>query len=107
MASGLHGENGLDPETTIFLINSYVSPILLYSLEILLPVSKEILQLELFQKKILKQVLSLPPYTNDKAIYMLSEVLPVKAQIQKRTPTLCNNICHQGSNSVEKQLAAR
>ena len=30
MASGLHGENGVDPETAIFLINSYVSPILLY-----------------------------------------------------------------------------
>ena len=88
MASGLHGENGVDPETAIYLINSYVSPILLYGLEILLPVSKEILQLELFQKKILKQMLSLPPNTNDKAIYMLSEVLPVKAQILRRYVTI-------------------
>jgi hypothetical protein len=37
MGAGLHGENGIDPETTISLLRTYVLPILYYGLEILLP----------------------------------------------------------------------
>ena len=37
MGVGLHGENGIDPETTISLLRTYVLPILYYGLEILLP----------------------------------------------------------------------
>jgi hypothetical protein len=36
MGVGLHGENGIDPETTISLLRTYVLPILYYGLEILL-----------------------------------------------------------------------
>ena len=88
MASGLHGENSVDPETAIFLINSYVSPILLYGLEILLPASKEILNSNSSRSS---QMFSLPTNTKDEAIYMLSDVLPGEAQIPKRTLTLYNN----------------
>jgi hypothetical protein len=31
MGVGLHGENGIDPETTISLLRTYVLPILYYS----------------------------------------------------------------------------
>jgi hypothetical protein len=34
MGVGLHGENGIDPETTISLLRTYVLPILYYGLEI-------------------------------------------------------------------------
>ena len=37
MAAGLHGENGLDPETSIQLIHTYVLPVLVYGLEVILP----------------------------------------------------------------------
>jgi hypothetical protein len=37
MGTGLHGENGLDPETSISLLKTYILPILTYGLEILLP----------------------------------------------------------------------
>ena len=36
MGSGLHGENGLDPET-IYLLQTYVLPVLVYGLEVVLP----------------------------------------------------------------------
>jgi hypothetical protein len=36
MASGLHGHNGLDPETALQLFKTYVLPISLYGMEILL-----------------------------------------------------------------------
>ena len=37
MGAGLHGENGLDPDTSIHLLQTYVIPILVYGLEVVLP----------------------------------------------------------------------
>jgi hypothetical protein len=41
----LHGENGIDPETSISLLRTYVLPILYYGLEILLPTGKIFMQI--------------------------------------------------------------
>ena len=60
MPVGLHGVNGLDPETSLHLIRIYVLPVLTYGLEIIIPGSKGIQTLELCQKKLLKRILSLP-----------------------------------------------
>ena len=40
MGTGLHGENGLDPETSISLLKTYILPILTYGLEIVIPKRK-------------------------------------------------------------------
>jgi hypothetical protein len=40
MGTGLHGENGLDPETSISLLKTYILPILTYGLEIEIPKGK-------------------------------------------------------------------
>ena len=37
MPSGLHGEHGLDPETAINLMQTYVLPVLIYGMEVVLP----------------------------------------------------------------------
>ena len=37
MASGVHRENGLDPETCAHLLQIYVLPMLVYGLEVILP----------------------------------------------------------------------
>ena len=37
LPAGLHGNNGLDPVTSLHLIKTFVIPTLLYSLEIVLP----------------------------------------------------------------------
>ena len=34
MSSGLHGENGLDPDTFIHLMPTYAMPVLMYGLEV-------------------------------------------------------------------------
>ena len=62
MGVGLHGENAIDPETSISLLRDYILPILYYGLEILLPTGKTLDQINIKYKKILKQILSL--YTN-------------------------------------------
>ena len=80
---------------------------LLYGLEIIQLNKSQLEQLELYQKKLVKQILSVPTYTPDAAVYILSGLLPVEAQIHKKKLTFFNNVCHQPENSIEKQLAVR
>jgi hypothetical protein len=46
IASGLHGKNGLDPETSLQLVKTYILPISLYGIEIILSGKTLIQQLE-------------------------------------------------------------
>jgi hypothetical protein len=50
MGSGFHGRNGLDPETIIFLIKTYVLPVLTYGIEIVLPSGKYMECLQMYFK---------------------------------------------------------
>jgi hypothetical protein len=42
MGTGLHGENGLDPETAMSMIRTFILPMLTYGLEIVLPKGKNL-----------------------------------------------------------------
>ena len=53
-------------------------------MELITPKGLALELLEKFQKKILKQLLSVPPNTPDPAIYILSGILPIEAQIHKK-----------------------
>ena len=88
MGVGLHGENGVDPETAITLLNSYVFPVLLYGLEVIVPTGKALTVLEMQYKRLLKQVLSLPMTVADAVIYLLSGALPVEAVIHRKILSL-------------------
>ena len=105
MSSGMHGHNGLDPETNLHLVKTYVLPVLLYGLELVLPCKTLINKLETYQKKMLKQILSLPTSTADVAVYVISGFLPVEGQIDKKILTLLNNVARQDNTSVEKEIA--
>ena len=69
--------------------------------------SKPLEQLELLQKRILKQILSLPMSCPDPAVYILTGILPIEAQIHIKALTFFNNVCHQGEKNTEKKLARR
>ena len=65
MPAGLHGHNGLNPATCVHLL--YVSPILTYGLEIILPKKKHIDKLDTFFKKLFSYYLEatfISSYTN-------------------------------------------
>ena len=53
MSSDMHRHNGLDPETNLHLVKTYVLPVLLYGLELVLPCKTLINKLETYQKKML------------------------------------------------------
>jgi hypothetical protein len=42
-----HLHNGLDPESLLHIFKTYITPVLLYGMELLLPSSKPLEQLEL------------------------------------------------------------
>lgn len=104
---GFHGRNGLDPESLLHIYKTYIIPVLLYGMELLVPHSKPLEQLELFHKRTLKQILSLPTSCPDPAVYILSGICPIEAQIHIKVLTFYNNICHQSEASIEKSLARR
>ena len=70
--SGFHSNNGLDPESLLHIYKTYVLPIILYGMELLLPSSKPLEQLEMFQTRMIKQLLSLPTRCPDPAVYILT-----------------------------------
>ena len=80
------------------------TPVLLYGMELLLPSSKPLEQLELFQKRILKHILSLPMSCPDPAVYILTGILPTEPQIHIKALTFFNNVCHQGEKTLRKSL---
>jgi hypothetical protein len=44
---GYHGNNGLDPDTLIHLFKMYITPVLLYGMELIIPKATPLIQLEL------------------------------------------------------------
>jgi hypothetical protein len=63
-------------------------------------------KLELFHRKTLKQLLSLPNNTPEAAVFALLGAQPVKALIQKRVLTLFRNVC-EDKHSTEASLVDR
>ena len=57
MPAGLHGENGLDPQTAVHVFQIYVLPALLYGLEVAVPSKSNLDTLEKFLRTSLKQKL--------------------------------------------------
>ena len=80
---------------------------LLYGLEIIQLNKHQIEQPELYQKKLVKQILSVPTNTHNAAVYILSGFLPNEAQLDKKILTFFTIVCHQSDNSIDKRLAVR
>ena len=60
MNAGLHGENGLDPQTVVHIFQVYAIPVLMYGLEVVVLSKVNLDTLERFLRTSLKQILSLP-----------------------------------------------
>ena len=84
IASGLHGEIGLDPETCTHLLQIYILPVLVYGLEVVLPKAALMDKVNRAYKMSLKQILSLPDTVADPAVYIISGALPIEGIVDKR-----------------------
>ncbi|MEW8548514.1 MAG: reverse transcriptase domain-containing protein, partial [Candidatus Thiodiazotropha sp.] len=107
ISAGFQGNNGLDPDTSVHILQTYVVPVLVYGLEVVLSRKQLLDKLERFLRKILKSILSLPDTVAEPAVYVLSGLMPVEGIIHKRALTLFGNICRLSENSVEQRIAYR
>ena len=106
---GAHGNNGLNPKISYKIYQCYVLPRLLHSLETLSLNKTDLEELELFHRKTLKSLQSLPPNTATSAVLLLLGALPIEGELHKRQLSLLYNIlqCKNGTVSgiLTRQLA--
>lgn len=55
----------------------------------------------------LKKILLLSINAPDPALYIITVILPIEAQVDLKCLTLFNNICRQDQESLEKAIAVR
>ena len=106
MGVGLHGENGLSPITSVKIIGTYILPRLLYGLDAVVLDKKQLQELNVFHKNLLRIVQGLPKSTATESIYLLSGTLPIEAELDIRTLSLFGAIC-RSDNTTLRQLATR
>ena len=90
---GFHSENGLDPETSIHLLQTYVLSVLVYGMEMVTPKATLIEKLDRTYKNFIKQIMSLPVTVADPAVYVLSGAVSVEAVIHKKALMLFGSVC--------------
>ena len=105
MGAGFHGINGVNLEVSFSIWQTYVRPRLLYGLESINLSKCDIQNLELYQRKVKRQLLHLPERVATSDIYVLSRQLPVEAEIHKRGLSLYGNIVR--NDCIERELAYR
>jgi hypothetical protein len=102
MSARFHGNNGLDPSTSIHILQTYVIPTITYGLEVLIPDKKNRSRLDHFFKKLLKQILSLPQNVADLVPYIVSGLISIEGQIHLNIQTFMYNIFLLPEDSREK-----
>ena len=98
MPSGCHGHNGLDPKSTIHLIQTYVLPILIYGMEVVLSKGKHMDSLE--NPRIIWNYCF--PCQLQELIQRYGTV-PIEGTINTRAFVLFGNICRLSSVSIENK----
>ena len=85
MGTGFQGCVGLNVETSLHLLDTFVIPRVLYCLEISVLSKKALCDLELFHRKALRSLLGLPERTPNSALYILTGTIPLTYRIHIKT----------------------
>ena len=105
MGAGLNGQNGINPEVLEYLSRVYVRPMLLYDLKCIHLTKSDLSKLEGYQRRFLRQIQHLPERVASCAVYILTGLLQVEAEIHRNQLSLFGNIIRQ--TCVEHDLAMR
>ena len=105
--AGLHGENGLPPTASKKLITTYILPRLLYGLEAVTLLKKDLQALDLFYKDLLRNIQSLREGVTTTAIYLLIGLTPAEGELHIQILTLYGAKSRLPTNSPIKRLAER
>ena len=109
MNTGLHGTNGLNPETSYVIYKCYVIPRMLYELEVIHLTKTQLNQLERYNLRTLRQIQALPQRTASYAGYMLLGALPIETEIHKKQLSILHAVISSDNKClrdvVQRQLA--
>ena len=106
MGAGLHGLNGVSPEISTAMVNTYIKPILMSGLDALCLEEKDYELLKSHHLKLLRSIQHLPTSTAKPALYLLSGSLPLEATHHQQVISLYGRIVRR-YNSIERELALR
>jgi hypothetical protein len=106
MGAGLHGVNGVDPPVSYKMWSTFVLARALYGLEALPIPKKDRVCIRNQEKRILKQIQSLPDSTCDGLAYLLLGAIPADIKIDQRRMGLIGTVM-RAKDSVEYRLAQR
>ena len=105
--TGLHGRNGLDPVTSMKIVQLYILPRLVHGLDAAVLPRSQIEKLETAYRKLLRMLQSLPESTAAEAVYLLLGALPLEAILHQRIFALFGNITRLDNDNPLKALALR
>ncbi|CAC5422924.1 unnamed protein product [Mytilus coruscus] len=101
MGSGVHGTNGLNPAISYQIYKTYVIPRLTYGLEVLPLTKSNIEELEIFHRKNLRHLQSLPERTSNAVVLLLLGALPIEAEIHKGQLSLLYSIVSCDNSKIK------
>lgn len=111
LGTGMHGSNGLNPETSFRIYKIYILPRFLYGLASTVLQAKQIDSLEKEHRGVLRKLQGLPKYTATCAIYLLLGALPLEGHYHLSQLSLLNSIIHGGNmkiiNLCQRQIAMK
>ena len=107
MRIGLHGPEGLGPKSSVKIIQSYITPRLLYGVEATIIENKDLNKLEIFYRKLLRQVQGLPESSANEAVYLLSGHAPIKYQYHLKVMSMIGGISRLPTNHHLLELGKR
>ena len=100
----MHGKNGISPAITYQIWIAFVIPRLLHGIELLDIRKSDIEKLEIYQRKVPKQLQTLPLNTPSVAVFSLLGAKEIEANIDANIIVTFLNIAID-PNTVEHQLA--
>ena len=106
LGAGLQIRKGFSPVVSHNLWKVYALPRIVYGLEVMMLKKKDIDQLEVTQRKIIRQIQGLPSQTANTASYVLIGAIPTQMVIERNMLSMLMNILRNQS-SVEYQIIRR
>ena len=101
MNTGVHGTNGLNPQTSYKIYRCYVTPRLLYGLEIW-PLNQKQLDIpSRLHTKTLHDFQDLPTRATTGAVFLLLGALPIDAEIHRRQLSFLHSVLACDNSTIQ------
>ncbi len=105
--AGLHGESGLSPPVAKKLLHLYILPRMIYGLETLILLEKDLKTLDKSYIEMLRNVMALRNKTASAAVYLLMGSIPIRGKIHIQMLKLYGAITRMPQNSSLNNIAFR